>query len=123
MRLLLDTHVLLWVDSKDSRLPKEFVSAICDRNNEIFVSAVTVWEIAIKRACGKLAFVGSAAKAIGEQGFIPLSIGVDHAELAGSLPQLHRDPFDRLLVAQAQMEGLTLVTVDELILQYPVRRL
>jgi PIN domain nuclease of toxin-antitoxin system len=87
------------------------------------VSAVTVWEIAIKRASGKLTFQGSAARAIEQHEFLSMPITVEQAEWAGSLPQLHRDPFDRLLVAQAQLDGLTLVSVDEQILRYQVPHL
>jgi PIN domain nuclease of toxin-antitoxin system len=123
MKLLLDTHAFLWWDTNDDRLPVSVRSAIASPRNEVFVSAVTVWEIAIKRASGKLTFHGSAAKAIEQHGFLPLPITVEHAECAGELPQLHRDPFDRLLVAQAQLEGLVLATVDEQILRYPVPRL
>ncbi|HEX4756692.1 MAG TPA: type II toxin-antitoxin system VapC family toxin [Terracidiphilus sp.] len=123
MKLLLDTRAFLWWDSSDTRLPDALRSAIASPGNEIFVSAVTVWEIAIKRASGKLVFHASAEKAIEEQGFLPLPIQVEHAEWAGSLPQLHRDPFDRLLVAQAQLEGLILVSVDKQILRYQVPHL
>jgi PIN domain nuclease of toxin-antitoxin system len=123
MRLLLDTHAFLWWDSKDARLPDGHRLAIASPQNQVFVSALTVWEIAIKRASGKLGFQASAAKAIEEHGFLSLPITVEHAEWAGSLPQLHRDPFDRLLVAQAQLEGLVLVTVDEQILRYQVPHL
>ncbi len=123
MRLLLDTHAFLWWDSLDCHLPEDMRAAVADAANTVFVSAVTVWEIAIKRASGKLVFGGSAASAIAEHGFSPLPITVVHAEWAGSLPQLHRDPFDRLLVAQAQLEGLILVTVDEQILRYQVPHL
>lgn len=120
MKLLLDTHAFLWWDSGDAHLPEALRSAIASPRNEVYVSAVTVWEIAIKRASGKLNFQAQAAKAIEDHGFVPLAITVEHAECAGSLPQLHRDPFDRLLVAQAQLEGLVLVTVDEQILRYQV---
>ena len=123
MKLLLDTHAFLWWDSNDPHLPVSFRSAIASPANEVFVSAVTVWEIAIKRASGKLIFGQAVGKAIEEHGFVPLPITVDQAEWAGGLPQLHRDPFDRLLVAQAQLEGLILVTVDEQILRYQVPHL
>jgi PIN domain nuclease of toxin-antitoxin system len=123
MKLLLDTHALLWWDSNDARLPGALHSAIASPQNQVYVSAVSVWEIAIKRASGKLIFGHSVAKAIEEDGFLPLSTTAEHAEWAGSLPQLHRDPFDRLLVAQAQLEGLVLVTVDEQILRYQVPHL
>ena len=123
MNLLLDTHAFLWWDSHDPRLPAAFQAAIESPYNNVYVSAVTVWEIAIKRASGKLAFSGSAARSIAGHGFLPLPVTVEHAEWAGSLPSLHRDPFDRLLVAQARLEGLTLVTVDQQILRYEVTRL
>ncbi len=123
MRLLLDTHAFLWWETNDAHLPETLRSAIASPRNEVLVSAVTVWEIAIKRASGKLIFGQAVGKAIEAHGFLPLSITVEHAELAGTLPQFHRDPFDRLLVAQAQLEGLVLATVDEQILRYQVPHL
>jgi PIN domain nuclease of toxin-antitoxin system len=123
MKLLLDTHAFLWWDSNDTHLPGALRSAIASPRNQVYVSAVTVWEIAIKRASGKLIFQHSVAKAIAAHDFLPLAITVEQAEWAGGLPQLHRDPFDRLLVAQAQLEGLVLVTVDEQILRYQVPHL
>lgn len=120
MNLLLDTHAFLWWDSNDARLPAALRQAISSPRNRVFVSAVSVWEIAIKRASGKLVFRSAAAKAIEKYGFSLLSISVAHAEWTGALPPLHRDPFDRLLVAQAHLEGLTLVTVDTEILRYQV---
>lgn len=123
MKLLLDTHAFLWWESKDKRLPRALAEAIADPRNEVFVSAASVWEIAIKRMIGKLAFAGSVAKTIERNAFLGLSIRVEHAEYAGSLPQLHRDPFDRLLVSQTVLDGLVLATVDDLILQYPVTHL
>jgi PIN domain nuclease of toxin-antitoxin system len=123
MKLLLDTHAFLWWDSNDDSLPSVLHSAVASPGNEVFVSAVTVWEIAIKRALGKLIFGQALGKAIEAHGFGALPITVEHAEWAGTLPQMHRDPFDRLLVAQAQLEGLVLVTVDEQILRYQVPHL
>jgi PIN domain nuclease of toxin-antitoxin system len=123
MRLLLDTHVFLWWDRNDSRLPAAFRDAIGLPENEVFVSAGSAWEIAIKRTSGKLEAGASAAATIRRHGFISLSVTVEHAEWAGSLPILHRDPFDRLLVAQAHLEGLVLVSVDEQILRYQVPHL
>jgi PIN domain nuclease of toxin-antitoxin system len=123
MKLLLDTHAFLWWDSDDARLPSALRSAIATPSNQVFVSAVTAWEIAIKRGLRKLVFAGLVGKSIEGHGFIALPITVEQAECAGSLPQLHRDPFDRLLVAQAQLEGLVLVTVDDEILRYPVPHL
>jgi PIN domain nuclease of toxin-antitoxin system len=123
MKLLLDTHAFLWWDSNDALLPAALRSAIAEPSNHVFVSAVTVWEIAIKRGLGKLVFAGALGKAIEGHGFAALPITVEQAQWAGTLPQLHRDPFDRLLVAQAQLEGMVLVTVDEEILRYAVPHL
>ena len=123
MDLLLDTHTFLWWDSQDSNLPAAFHTAIESPDNNVYVSAATVWEIAIKRASGKLVFSGSAARSIAGHGFSPLPITVEHAERAGSLPSLHRDSFDRLLVAQASLENLILVTVDQQILRYKIPHL
>jgi PIN domain nuclease of toxin-antitoxin system len=123
MKLLLDTHIFLWWDADDTRLPVALKEAIADPQNAIYVSAASVWEIAIKRATGKLTFSSSAAKAIAGHGFHPLPITIRDSEWAGALPLLHRDPFDRLLVAQAQLEGCMLVTVDERILGYQVPHL
>jgi PIN domain nuclease of toxin-antitoxin system len=123
MRLLLDTHAFLWWDSHDMRLLEAHRLAIESPLNEVFVSAATVWEIAIKRSLGKLVFAMPVAQAIELHRFSPLPITAHHAEDAGKLPQLHRDPFDRLLVAQAELEGLILVTVDDQILRYAVPHL
>ena len=123
MKLLLDTRAFLWWDANDARLPVALCSAIASPQNEVYVSAVTVWEIAIKRASGKLIFGRSVGKSIEEYGFLSIPITVDHAEWAGGLPQLYRDPFDRLLVAQAELDGLVLVTVDDQILRYQVPHL
>jgi PIN domain nuclease of toxin-antitoxin system len=123
MRLLLDTHVFLWWNSADPRLPQRMRDQIANPANQVFVSAASVWEIAIKRATGTLAFTQSVVPAIDGHGFSRLPIALEHAEWAGSLPALHRDPFDCLLVAQAQLEGLTLVTIDEEILRYQVPHL
>ena len=123
MNLLLDTHAFLWWDASDSKLPSGLKVAIASPSNQVYISAVTVWEIAIKRSSGKLIFEGSVPRAISEHRFLPLAISIDHVEFAGSLPPLHRDPFDRLLVAQARLESLMLVTVDEEILRYQVPHL
>jgi PIN domain nuclease of toxin-antitoxin system len=102
-------------------LPALARDAIADSGNEAFVSAASIWEIAIKRALGRLDFPAEGIAAILEQAdFTPLPIIVAHAERAGALPPLHHDPFDRMLIAQAQHEGMTLVTVDGWIRRYPV---
>ncbi len=121
MRLLLDTHILLWWLADDPALPLQARAAISDSGSEVFISAASVWEIAIKRALGRLDFpVGQMAAILDEAGFTPLAIGVTHGVLAGALPAHHADPFDRMLVAQAQHEGMTIVSVDRMIRRYAV---
>lgn len=120
-RLLLDTHVLLWAFGDHPELGPGVRQAIADSRNDVFVSAVSVWEIAIKRALGKVDFPGDVAATVEAAGFMELAVTFFHAEQAGSLPPHHRDPFDRMLVAQAQAEGLVLVTNDADIPLYGVR--
>ena len=121
MRLLLDTQILLWWLADDPAMPAAARSAIIDRQSDVYVSAATVWEIAIKRALGRLDFpLDEVESILADEGFIPLPIAVAHAARAGSLPAIHRDPFDRMLVAQAQVEGLTVVSVDSKIRRYSV---
>jgi PIN domain nuclease of toxin-antitoxin system len=112
VNLLLDTHVFLWWDGADAALNADARAMIRSPDHEVFVSAVSVWEIAIKRRLGKLAFLGPVVATIAANGFHELPIvGLD-AERAGGLDWQHADPFDRLLVAQARRVGLTLVTAD-----------
>lgn len=120
MRLLLDTNVFLWWQWSDRRLPAVVRQAIEDPASDILVSAATVWEISIKRKIGKLDFEGSPVAACLEAGFALLDVAAAHAELAGDLPRHHGDPFDRMLVAQARMEGLVLATRDRQLLLYGV---
>ncbi len=119
MRVLLDTHVLLWWDGSDPRLGQAARDVIADPENDVFVSAASSWEIAIKRRKGKLAFRGSPSKLITANGFGPLPISVEHAEIAGSLDWGHPDPFDRMLVCQAREMGLVLVHAETAIRAYP----
>ena len=122
-RLLLDTHGLLWVAEGGRRLNTVTFDAINDLNNEVYVSAVSTWEIAIKLASGRLSpapDLERALEAVDRYAFIELDINFRHAELAASLPLHHRDPLDRMLIAQAQAEGLTLVTDDSQIARYDV---
>lgn len=121
MRLLLDTHVLLWWDA-GTRMRADAMAAIRDAD-EVYVSAVTGWEVSIKTALGRLRARRTVAAAVRESGFIELPISLAHAEALASLPDHHRDPFDRMLVAQATAEDLTVVTRDPLIAKYDVKRL
>ena len=118
MDLLLDTHAFLWWDRGDPALNSRASVAIADPANRVFVSAVSVWEIAIKRRLGKLPFQGSPSAAIDTNGFYALPILPIDAEAAGELEWNHTDPFDRLLVAQSLRAGLTLVTADSRIHAY-----
>jgi PIN domain nuclease of toxin-antitoxin system len=120
MNLLLDTHVLLWWLADDRRLSNATKTAIKDTDNVITVSAVTIFEIAIKKGLGKLEIVDDWYEAIEEESFRRLAVTWEHARKIPDLPDLHRDPFDRLLIAQAAVEGLTLVTHDDLIMRYKV---
>ena len=120
-RLLLDTHVLLWSLTEPQKLSRRTRDALEDAQNEVFASSVSVWEIAVKRALGKLKAPDNLEASIKEQDFIPLNLTFLHAEQAGALPPHHGDPFDRMLIAQAQVEGLILVTRDARILRYGIR--
>jgi PIN domain nuclease of toxin-antitoxin system len=118
VKLLLDTHVLLWWLQESPRLPRSAYEAINDPVNLAVVSAATVWEAAIKRNLGKLDSPDDLAAQLAAHRFTSLSVTVDHAEAAGALPRLHDDPFDRMLAAQAMAEGLTLVTLDRRLGEY-----
>ncbi|MGE0790138.1 MAG: type II toxin-antitoxin system VapC family toxin [Sandaracinaceae bacterium] len=118
MRLLLDTHVFLWWRADAPELAAGAREAILDTSTEVYVSAAVAWEIVIKRALGKLDFEGAVADAVREEGFTPLGVSLEHVDAVARLEPHHRDPFDRLLVAQARVEGLTLVTVDPLVRAY-----
>lgn len=120
MRLLLDTHVLLWWLQGDTRLSAEHYTLINAGQNQVFVSAASVWEAAIKQTAGKLKVPGVLGKTAVEQGLTALPIALDHATVAGALPPHHKDPFDRMLVAQAQVEALSLMTHDAALNQYDV---
>ena len=119
MRLLLDTHVVLWWLTDDPALAEDLRGAL-DSDPDVHLSPVTVWEVAIKQAAGKLKGPPDLAERVRDAGFRTLPITADHAVEAGRLPMLHRDPFDRMLVAQARCAGLTLVTRDADIQRYDV---
>ena len=120
MRLLIDTHVLLWADERPRAIAPDLRAALVDVTNEIFVSAASIWEIAIKRAVGKLRFDRPIAATVTALGFEVLDITGTHAEHAGGLPRHHNDPFDRLIIAQAALEGMVLGTQDRLMRPYGI---
>lgn len=113
MRLLLDSHIVLWWDTDLNKLSDDQRDAISDSSNQIFVSVATVWELGIKRTSGRVKLGESIRLLARRLGFVELPITMEHSELAASLPLHHKDPFDRMLVAQATVEGLTLVTADD----------
>lgn len=119
MQLLLDTHLLLWALEDDPKLPGEARLLILDPTNEVFVSAIALWEIVIKRHLGKLrADPVMVFQAIPTSGFQPLAFSPEHAVAVSDLPSLHRDPFDRAMVAQASCEPLILLTHDRQVANY-----
>ena len=121
MKLILDTHVLLWWLDDPKLLSKNAQHALSDLNSEVFVSSAVLWEIAIKHGLGKLSVSADAvAAALATTGFQPLPITFSHAIAAGALPLHHRDPFDRMLIAQAIEESSYLVTRDASISRYSV---
>lgn len=127
MRLLLDTHALLWWLDGDQQLSAAAQVAIGAADNQVIVSAASAWEIATKVRIGKLPGAVEVAdrfsQILAEQQFASLPISVEHARRAGLLPGEHRDPFDRMLIAQSQIEGLTLVSNESLFDRFGVERL
>ena len=119
MSLLLDTHIVLWWLTDDTTLADEIKGRL-DHEPDVFVSAATIWEVAIKQAIGKLPEPSGLPELIRDSGFAELPITSQHAVTAGRLPPIHRDPFDRMLVAQAKHENLTLVTRDPRCQKYQV---
>ena len=119
MNLLLDTHILLWWLSNSRRLHTDARKTIAE-SARAYVSAATVWEIAIKIALGKLEFRGEMAEQLALNNLLSLAVTVPHALVAGALPMHHNDPFDRMLIAQAQLESLTLITRDVRLREYDV---
>lgn len=120
MNLLLDTHTVLWWLSDDPTLSDAARSAIGDPENTVFLSAVVVWEIRIKQGIGKLDLPDDFGEVLADQCFPEAPVTVDHAHTIAGLPAVHRDPFDRLLVAQAVVEKMTIVTRDPAIANYGV---
>ncbi|MBI2375567.1 MAG: type II toxin-antitoxin system VapC family toxin [Deltaproteobacteria bacterium] len=121
MRLLLDTHVALWAIAADRRLPRSARDLIRDSENDVYVSAATVWEISIKHALGtgRMPISGAAAHDYFEDaGYISVPISSTHASAVEGLPRIHGDPFDRIIVAQSIVEPFRLVTHDETVASY-----
>ena len=126
MRLLLDTHALLWWLAGDAQLSAVALSAIADEANEVVVSAASAWEVATKHRIGKLPGAGPLAvdfaREVRRQGFTPLPITLEHGQVAGALAGDHRDPFDRMLVAQAREEKMALVSNEAVFDSFGVTR-
>lgn len=119
IRYLADTHIILWSVSDDERLKTRYREILAS-DATVFVSAASIWEIAIKRASGKLKAPTNLAALLPRMRFSPLSVTLQHAEAIAHLPATHGDPFDRLLIAQAQEEGLTLLSEDRAFAGYNV---
>lgn len=122
MKLLLDTHLLLWAAGSPDRLPAAARSLVDDPQNEPIFSSASLWEIAIKHGLGRHDFQVDARllrRGLLDNGYGELPITGEHAVALASLPPIHKDPFDRILVAQAMVEGITLLTADPLVSQYP----
>ena len=122
MKILLDTHLLLWAAGGSRRLPKRARHLLEDPETEPFFSAASVWEVAIKSGLGREDFhvdAGLFRRGLLDNGYTELTITSAHAVAAGALPPIHKDPFDRMLIAQSQVEGITLLTTDPLVAKYP----
>jgi PIN domain nuclease of toxin-antitoxin system len=127
MKLLLDTHLLLWAAGDPGQLPAAALALIEDPANELIFSAASLWEIAIKRRLGRKDFRVDPRllrRGLLDNGYLELPVSSEHALALDTLPDLHKDPFDRILVAQATVEGMVLLTVDPVVARYrgPVRK-
>ncbi len=123
MSLLLDTQVLLWCLAEPHRLSRKIRRRIESATERVLVSVVSAWEIEIKRALGKLTAPDDLEHQLVERRFTELELRLEHVTQLRALPELHKDPFDRMLVAQAAFEDLTIVTADEMVRAYPVKSL
>jgi PIN domain nuclease of toxin-antitoxin system len=122
MKLLLDTHLLLWAAGRPDRLPAAALKLIDAPSNELLFSAASIWEVAIKRGLGRSDFQADPRllrRGLLDNGYAELPVLSDHVVALDSLPPIHKDPFDRLLVAQATVEGITLLTADAVVAKYP----
>jgi PIN domain nuclease of toxin-antitoxin system len=128
MKLLLDTHLLIWAAGFPERMSAEARDLIADTGNDLFFSAASLWEIAIKSGLGREDFAVDARllrRGLLDNGYRELPIASEHAVAIDGLPAIHKDPFDRLLVAQSMVEGIILLTADEIVARYPgpIRRI
>ena len=124
MKLLLDTNILLWAAAGDNRLTRDALDLLNDQGNTLLFSAASLWEIAIKRGLGRDDFQVDPVRLYGgllENGYLELPVSGAHALRIGALPALHKDPFDRMLLAQALCERMTLVTGERIMSKYPVQ--
>lgn len=122
MKLLLDTHLLLWVAGQPDKLSNGARALLSDQQNVLLFSAVSIWEIAIKQGLRREDFRADPRilrRGLLDRGYDEMPITSEHAVTVGVLPPVHKDPFDRLLIAQALVEGVTLLTTDPLVAQYP----
>ena len=119
MNLLLDSHAILWFAAGSARLHADARRAI-ENADRAYVSSASIWELSVKHAAGRLVAPDDLAADLRELGFVELALGWEHARVAATLPMHHSDPFDRMLVAQAIVEGLTIVTRDPMIVRYRV---
>ncbi|MFC7420221.1 type II toxin-antitoxin system VapC family toxin [Iodobacter arcticus] len=122
MKYLLDTHILLWAASAPEKLPESARALLSDEKNQLFFSAASLWEITIKNELGREDFRVNARvlrRGLLDNGYQELPIYSEHAVSVDNLPAIHKDPFDRILIAQATVEGITLITADSSIAQYP----
>lgn len=127
MKLLLDTHLLLWAAGEPEQLPIAALALLNDPQNELLFSAASLWEVAIKRGLGRANFridPRLLRRGLLDNGYSELPITSEHAVAIDGLPPIHKDPFDRILVAQSIVEGITLLTADPLVAQYagPIRK-
>jgi PIN domain nuclease of toxin-antitoxin system len=122
MKLLLDTHILLWAANEPERLSAQAIALLEDPDNELLFSAASLWEVSIKNSLGRNDFKVDARllrRGLLDNGYVELPITSAHAVYVESLPAIHKDPFDRILIAQATAEGITLVTADGMVAKYP----
>jgi len=122
VKLLLDTHVLIWAAGFPDRMSIEAQDLVADTDNDLVFSAASLWEVAIKSALGREDFTIDARllrRGLLDNGYSELPVASEHAVAIDGLPPIHKDPFDRLLIAQAMVEGITLLTADDLVAQYP----